>query len=630
MRQRFFTSTAQTRLIKNILDNTYIPIYDTVQPGDYIIKGCKYIYNISLIRCIKSGNLEGDGEFLTLDYSFYWGVPKLNHTEKLRDATGFYDSKVHEWLGRYLRAYRDMVGVNLMPFYNCFSGVYTSRFTLIPIDYVNKYTNEGITSSVVGSKISVYESEQSYDEYSQGTEEFNAKYVEQSSYKILQIPIKLNRTYTIAVDCDSTVRVAPAFINHGHLVKVKLGTTELSLTDIIIDNKDEQGVISPISIEKTNTVFTKPFTIFINNKNQSIVDGIITKDDIGITYEQLLQRYEKYLYLLIQLPRDNTSSVVVLEGDYTNLSTKKIFSLESIEMKENNIFDEPEVCEASVEYSSVNTLTNISDAPYVAYLNVEGLDFQENHLKSLILSIEPDDSYGYQEYNFSIKQLPEGIFNLQIFSYIPIAEDTKFTIKYVNPILDDNDVLYSYPTESVLTNNKLLDELLLSKLSLLQFNDEKNYPFADTLIEYLTLNVIDSAETISDNIKRTQDYFGGLNRIDSTYGAWTNYLRSIIYLDTRQDKKVTHLDNNGYVNRAVESHMIQPKNESDLPISTNYVYETEVLLKQQELRKGINKVSTVTQPAIVSKKDIVNDSLLTNPSSYTPIQKLIRTDDLDK
>lgn len=629
MRQRFFTSTAQTRLIKNILDNTYIPIYDTVQPGDYIIKGCKYIYNISLIRCIKSGNLEGDGEFLTLDYSFYWGVPKLNHTEKLRDATGFYDSKVHEWLGRYLRAYRDMVGINLMPFYNCFSGVYTSRFTLIPIDYVNKYTNEGITSSVVGSKISVYESEQSYDEYSQGTEEFNAKYVEQSSYKILQIPIKLNRTYTIAVDCDSTVRVAPAFINHGHLVKVKLGTTELSLTDIIIDNKDEQGIISPISIEKTNTVFTKPFTIFINNKNQSIVDGIITKDDIGITYEQLLQRYEKYLYLLIQLPRDNTSSVVVLEGDYTNLSTEKIFSLESIEMKENNIFDEPEVYEASVEYSSVNTLTNISDAPYVAYLNVEGLKFDGDHLKSLILSIEPDDSYGYQEYNFSIKQLPEGIFNLQIFSYIPIAEDTKFTIKYVNPILDDNDVLYSYPTESVLTNNELLDELLLSKLSLLQFNDEKNYPFADTLIEYLTLNVIDSAETISDNIKRTQDYFGGLNRIDSTYGAWTNYLRSIIYLDTRQDKKVTHLDNNGYVNRAVESHMIQPKNESDLPISTNYVYETEVLLKQQELRKGINKVSTVTQPAIVSKKDIVNNSLLTNPSSYTPVQKLIRTDDLD-
>lgn len=629
MRQRFFTSTAQTRLIKNILDNTYIPIYDTVQPGDYIIKGCKYIYNISLIRCIKSGILEGDGEFLTLDYSFYWGVPKLNHTEKLRDATGFYDSKVHEWLGRYLRAYRDMVGVNLMPFYNCFSGVYTSRFTLIPIDYINKYTNEGITSSVVGSKISVYESEQSYDEYSQGTEEFNAKYVEQSSYKILQIPIKLNRTYTIAVDCDSTVRVAPAFINHGHLVKVKLGTTELSLTDIIIDNKDEQGVISPISIEKTNTVFTKPFTIFINNKNQSIVNDIITKDDIGITYEQLLQRYEKYLYLLIQLPRDNTSSVVVLEGDYTNLSTEKIFSLESIEMKENNIFDEPEVYEASVEYSSVNTLTNISDAPYVAYFNVEGLKFDGDHLKSLILSIEPDDSYGYQEYNFSIKQLPEGIFNLQIFSYIPITEDTKFTIKYVNPILDDNDVLYSYPTESVLTNNELLDELLLSKLSLLQFNDEKNYPFADTLIEYLTLNVIDSAETISDNIKRTQDYFGGLNRIDSTYGAWTNYLRSIIYLDTRQDKKVTHLDNNGYVNRVVESHMTQPKNESDLPISTNYVYETEVLLKQQELRKGINKVSTVTQPAIVSKKDIVNDSLLTNPSSYTPVQKLIRTDDLD-
>ena len=620
MRQRFFTSTAQTRLIKNILNNTPIPIYDTVQPGDYIIKGCKYIYNISLIRCIKSGLLEGDGEFLTLDYSFYWGAPKLNHTETLKDATGFYDSKVHEWLGRYLRAYRDMMGVNLMPFYNCFSGVYTSRFKLVPISYVNTYINENQdTTTVKANKIAVYESEQSYDTYSQGTDEFNSKYVEQNAYKVLQIPIKLNRTYTIAIDCDSTVRIAPAFINHGHLVKVKIGTSEIPLTDIIIDNVDEEGIISPISIEKTNTVFTKPFTIFINNKNQDIINTTITEDNIGITYEQLLQRYEKYLYLLIQLPKDNTSSVVVLEGDYTNLDTNKVFSLETVEIHDDNIPNDPTVSEVFVNYSAVNEFNNISNAPYVAYIDVEGLEFDEDYLKSLILSIEPDNYYGYQEYN---ARIINNTSNLQIFSYIPIPEGTKFTVTWINPIYDDNGS-YIYPVESILDNNKLLDELLISKLSLLQFNDEKNYPFADTLIEYLTLNAIDSAETISDNIKRTQDYFGGLNRIDSTYGAWSNYLRAKIYLDTIYNKQITHLDNIGYVDKIVESTMVEQETEKDLPVSTFYEYDNYVALKQQELRKNSHKMSTINQPIITSKNNVVNNSLLVNPSSLTPVQKLI-------
>ena len=411
------------------------------------------------------------------------------------------------------------------------------------------------------------------------------------------------------------------------------------------------------------------------------------------------------------MPKDNTSSVVVLEGDYTNLDTDKIFSLESIEMKENNIFDEPEICEASVEYSSNNEFTNISNAPYIAYLNVEGLRFDDNYLKSLILSIEPDNYYGYQEYNARITDVDIGYYvkvddsegygviltqpgdvnldgeiniqdkallndyrlgrvtlnaqqifnadinedgvinsldgnilsnihtgripapdpvyikknvisNLQIFSYIPIPEGTKFIIKYINPILDD-DSLYIYPTESVLTNNKLLDELLLSKLSLLQFNDEKNYPFADTLIEYLTLNAIDSAETISDNIKRVQNYFGGLNRIDSTYGAWSNYLRAKIYLDTIYNKQITHLDNIGYVDKIVESTMVEQKIENDLPISTSYEYDNYVALKQQELRKNSRKMSTINQPVITSKNNVVNNSLLVNPSSLTPVQKLI-------
>ena len=660
MRQRYFTSTAQTRLIKNILANTPIPIYDTVRPGDYIIKNCKYIYNISLIRCVKSGTLEGTGEFITLDYTFYWGVDKLNHTERLKDATGFYDSKVHEWLGRYLRAYRDMVGVNLMPFYNCFSGVYTSRFKLIPTTFVNSYGE----SNIIGTKITVYEAEQSYDTYSQGSESFNSAYVEQSPYKILQIPIKLNRTYTIAVDCDSTVRVAPAFISHGHLTKVKVGTTEISLTDIVINNDDEQGISYPISLEKTNTTFLKPFTITINNKNQSIISGISTKENIGITYEQLLQRYEKYLYLLIQLPNDNESSVVVLEGDYTDISREKIFSLENVTKIETDIYGELNSATTTVSLSRENSDVSTSKAPYVCYLHVDGLEYNDNNkLVSNILEITLNNTFGYLEYNttnivlddeicvevdestegailtqpgkviepldgaitrsdataisryvakwdgiyFNAQQkynadinkdgritsedseivskivagwydAPDKVYikiesfesNLQIYSSLPIPIGTEVTVSWYNP--EDASHEEIDVTNSIMENDTLLDDMLLSKLTLLQYNDEKNYPFADRLIEYLTLNVIDSADEISDNVKRVQDVFGSYDAITDEvkkeylynynrlqrirgipYGAWSNYLRTMIYINTRNDKTLTHLDMNGYVDKTVES-----------------------------------------------------------------------------
>ena len=171
MRQRFFTSTAQGRLIKNILCNTPIPIYDTVRPGDYIIRNCKYIYNNTLIQCTKSGLLEEDAIFIALDYAFYWGVDKLNHTERLKSNTSYYDSDTHQWLGRYLRAYKDMKGVNLMPFYNCFTGVYTSRFKLQEDEYTNTFSDGSNVSVVKGNYVSVYQSDFSYDTYSQGSQE---------------------------------------------------------------------------------------------------------------------------------------------------------------------------------------------------------------------------------------------------------------------------------------------------------------------------------------------------------------------------------------------------------------------------------------------------------------------------
>ena len=48
MRQKFFTSTIQGRFIKALLHNTYLPIYNTISYGDYVIKDFIYIYKKGL------------------------------------------------------------------------------------------------------------------------------------------------------------------------------------------------------------------------------------------------------------------------------------------------------------------------------------------------------------------------------------------------------------------------------------------------------------------------------------------------------------------------------------------------------------------------------------------------------
>lgn len=57
MYQKFFTDTIVSDFIKNKLSNTPLPVIDTVKDGDIVINNCNYIYNNSIIKCNKSGQL---------------------------------------------------------------------------------------------------------------------------------------------------------------------------------------------------------------------------------------------------------------------------------------------------------------------------------------------------------------------------------------------------------------------------------------------------------------------------------------------------------------------------------------------------------------------------------------------
>lgn len=100
-----------------------------------------------------------------------------NVTKNLRVKNNRYDSYTHEYLGDYLRFYRDYHGVDLMPLYNCFSNRVCSNLNL-------KF------------------------DFSDTTISFSDL---DSNYKIYMLPVKLFQSYTIALSCPTQVEICCGF-----------------------------------------------------------------------------------------------------------------------------------------------------------------------------------------------------------------------------------------------------------------------------------------------------------------------------------------------------------------------------------------------------------------------------------
>lgn len=309
MNQTFYTNTIQSKFIKNIIYNTPLPIINTVRDGDYIIQDFSYLYGSYVIRCDTSGILNSTDSsnraaYTIIDPAFFLDYFNPKRTERFESTYEYYDSDTHKWLGRYLRFYRDIWHQDLMPFYNCFSGVYTSKFF---ID----------TSDLYGEDVYVVE-QSGYDYYQQGSSEFRSRYQAPENKKTLQIPVKFNRKYTIAIDCGTNIELSLAFISNGELLKVPIQGEVHDLTleynQLNLDN----------SYNKICGAFSYPSTSF---KRPFIYETLNQNSD----FEKLFQRYENYLYLLIQVPVSNNSSVVVLEGDYLDQNVNKIFNFDGLQ-----------------------------------------------------------------------------------------------------------------------------------------------------------------------------------------------------------------------------------------------------------------------------------------------------------
>lgn len=273
--QEFFQNTLQSKLIKNILINTPLPIYDTVREGDYILQSFVYINRCNIHKCIKSGRFGEDGRTTIIGH-YDLGEYYPKYTYRFNSSTLYYDIDTHRNLGNYLRALRGCLNIDLMPFYNCWCNEYLS-------DYL-------ITSETILKR-------------------------DASAYKTAIIPIKFNKNYTVALDSSSVVSIAPIFLENNVLIKGWSGSDLIDLTSELCARNNNQNVI-----RKYSTSFKRPFTVMIQNKESD-------------SHSFVMQRNEKYLYLAIQVPRTTESTLVVLEGDYTNTGCFNIFNMN----KENRI-----------------------------------------------------------------------------------------------------------------------------------------------------------------------------------------------------------------------------------------------------------------------------------------------------
>lgn len=271
--QKFFTDTIESSFIKELVYSANIPSYDSVSDGDYAFKDVTYIYKNHIIKVTKSGVVGSDAEFYNLcTYKFNERIPKV--TENYISRYNYYDSETHYQLGRYLRLYRDCTGVDLMPFYNCYSGKIVSDMYLGDHNEVRFVGDIKFTTNT-------------------------------SEYKIILVPIRFNKEYTICIDSYSKVRMKPIFygsfgidINTPFPENDMFGNTETDYPSMSFKEP------------KLYKLDLNSITYNYNESEHSLTD----------TDKTNLMSYEKNLYLLIQLPINNKSSILVQEGNYTKLT----------------------------------------------------------------------------------------------------------------------------------------------------------------------------------------------------------------------------------------------------------------------------------------------------------------------
>ena len=429
-----------------------------------------------------------------------------NYTKNLKIQNNVYDSYTHEYLGDYLRFQRDYRNINLMSLYNCFSNTLCPRLNIsfdVVADAINSDTNEVIKG-------------------------YTAKFdTRETNYKIYMIPIKLFQKYTIAIDCFTDVEMCCGFYG-----KYQYDST----------------------YDKVAEDTYRCFNSMLFNKPVLYDPTAGLKKYLDPRHSLEIAQHETDLKLFIKLPISNKSSIVVLEGDYTEYTPSTLIKYSPAGSK--SLISAVTVNAENNEY--VLDINNKSEK----YNNNVNADWYDTTSQDSVLSIKGNDKIN-SKFNYSSdNSLYIKTYNTQSFSRS--TEDGNFIV-----VNNHTQVNFDGDLDENLKN-------LVTPLQLLAQNTGISYPFADRLIEYLVGNAVTPVDDISDNIKRAKKVINAkTNALRDDEGVWEKIMQLILYDYASNNFNVrTNHDILGYVDKDTESYsngsVSQPETISSADIYDNW------------------------------------------------------------
>lgn len=380
MKQKYYVDNLISGFIKCLLWDTYLPTVSIWKPGKAIIKGLTYItfdHNIVvaqldftpkkylgeftelpeidptidytncyitlisadsvLYKIIKNNswinaskldiegpqtslsvNSEGDAFFKRYDDyiagKFYRGI-----SSNYMSNSALYDAKTHYYLGSYLRTYRDLYGINLMPYYNCYSGDVSTNIR------INQNERRDSTTQALIAKSDELVFDNTVDD----------------GLMTYIVPIKFNQPYTIYLNSSVPFLVKPAYYDG------------ISLSPF----KDVRGIEVQSTIVRSCST-THPFVYQPLDYAGNI--------EAGDTDAKLK---EEYLVLLVQVSKSISSSFTVLEGNYSKQTLD--YNAPTVKLPDQILGD---VSALSTEVLD-EILSPLSSLPY----NVDGKNYAFNN-----------------------------------------------------------------------------------------------------------------------------------------------------------------------------------------------------------------------------------------------------------
>lgn len=442
MFQKFFTDTIESKFIKSLLRNIAIPLYPTVSDSDFVISNGVYLNKYGIVKYDKSG-LASESSFTRIS-PYVFNYYDKSFTEKYISKNNYYDSETHEKLGNYLRIYRDLNGVDLMPYYNCFS------YRFIDDLYLDKKSSNGLNLS--NNKL----------------------------YKVISIPIKFDKTYSIGIDSITPLYFKSILKDNLGLLVSSYRGEEYQITDLLnycsVYINDEK-----ITNENCYSITSSSYGDIIHYR--------ISLEDVENSYALRLKKLEKYLNLIIQVSNSNNSSITVIEGNHSNSS------------KSYNVYN--------ADFKSLSNKDNISDFKDRDDIVHDIVDGNSNFISSNIFNSDSTSAFDL---------------------YVDLFKESNFSNK---------------------------NQFMTSDLSLLELGSTDTFAFSDRLVEYLLLNVVDSSETIDNNITRVQNILKLNNRFDVIPSVWSDLLRCSLFKKYMESNLYKKVDINGFVDKDVENLLVR-------------------------------------------------------------------------